>query len=156
MNAVRLIVSATTSNGSPRTASRACFTTPGPDTPTEIALSPSVTPKKAPAINGLSSTGLQKITSLAQPSASLSLVRSAVFLTIMPISRTASMLIPVLVEPTPTELHTISVVANASGMELIRMRSDLVAPFVTSAEKPPIKLTPTVFAARSSASAIGT
>ena len=156
MNAVRLIVSATTSNGSPRTASRACFTTPGPDTPTEIALSPSVTPKKAPAINGLSSTGLQKITSLAQPSASLSLVRSAVFLTIMPISRTASMLIPVLVEPTPTELQTMSVVANASGIESIRIRSALVSPFVTSAEKPPIKLTPTVLAARSSASAIGT
>ena len=74
----------------------------------------------------------------------------------MPISRTASMLIPVLVEPTPTELQTMSVVANASGIESIRMRSALVAPFVTSAEKPPIKLTPTVFAARSRASAIGT
>ena len=74
----------------------------------------------------------------------------------MPISRTASMLIPVLVEPTPTELQTMSVVANASGIESIRIRSALVSPFVTSAEKPPIKLTPTVLAARSSASAIGT
>ena len=153
---MRLIVSATTSNGSPRTASRACLTTPGPDTPTEIALSPSVTPKKAPAMNGLSSTGLQKITSLAQPNASLSFVNSAVLLTMIPISRTASILMPVLVEPTPTELHTISVVANASGIESIRMRSAFVAPFVTRAEKPPIKLTPTVLAARSSASAIGT
>ena len=74
----------------------------------------------------------------------------------MPISRTASILIPVLVEPTPTELHTISVVANASGIDSIRIRSAFVAPLVTRAEKPPIKLTPTVFAARSSASAIGT
>ena len=107
-------------------------------------------------MNGLSSTGLQKITSLAQPSASLSFVSSAVFLTMIPMSRTASMLIPVFVEPTPTELHTISVVANASGIESIKMRSARVAPFVTRAEKPPIKFTPTVFAARSIASAIGT
>ena len=40
------------------------------------------------------------------------------------------MLIPVLVEPTPTELHTISVVANASGIESIKMRSARVAPFL--------------------------
>ena len=48
LKAVRLIVSATTSMVDLRTDSSACFTTPGPDTPTEIALSPSVTPKKAP------------------------------------------------------------------------------------------------------------
>ena len=147
------MVSATTSNGSPRTSSKAAFTTPGPETPTEIAESPSVTPKKAPAINGLSSTGLQKITNLAQPKASLSAVKSAVCFTISPILRTASILIPVLVDPTPTEEHTISVVARASGMESIKILSDLVAPLVTRAEKPPIKLTPTVFAARSIASA---
>ena len=81
-------------------------------------------------MNGLSSTGLQKITSLAQPRASLSFVSSAVFLTIIPMSRTASMLIPVLVEPTPNRAQTISVVANASGIESIKMRSARVAPLL--------------------------
>ena len=117
MKAVRFMVSATSSKDAPRTPSNACFTTPGPLTPTLIWESPKVTPWNAPAINGLSSTGLQKITSFAQPMASLSLVSSAVSFTIRPISATASILMPALEEPMPTELHTISVVANASGME---------------------------------------
>ena len=54
---------------------------------------------------------------------------------------------PAFVEPMPTELHTISVVANASGMEAMSLRSPSVYPFDTKAEKPPIKFTPTAFAA---------
>ena len=46
------------------------LTTPGPDTPTLIIASASVTPWKAPAINGLSSGALQNTTSLAQPNES--------------------------------------------------------------------------------------
>ena len=65
---------------------------------------PSVTPRNAPAINGLSSGALQKITSFAQPSESLSLVASAEAFTISPQSLTASILMPVFVDPTFTEL----------------------------------------------------
>ena len=107
-------------------------------------------------MNGLSSTGLQKITSFAHPNASLSAVRRAVFFTMCPISATASILIPAFVEPIPTELHTISVVANASGMEAMSLRSPSVYPFDTKAEKPPMKFTPTAFAALSKARAMGT
>ena len=58
------------SDTSPKSASGYFFnalkTTPGPLTPTFMTTSPSPAPWKAPAINGLSSTGLQKTTSLAQ------------------------------------------------------------------------------------------
>ena len=53
------------------------------------------------------------------------------------------MLIPVLVEPTFTELHINSVEASASGIERIKSSSLLVIPFETTAEYPPMKLTPT-------------
>ena len=66
-----------------------------------------------PAMNGLSSGALQSTTSLAQPREPLSLVASAVSFTISPNRRTASMLIPVLVEPTFTELQMKSVCAIA-------------------------------------------
>ena len=69
---------------------------------------------------------MQKITSLAQPRASWSAVRRAVSFTTWPISRTASMLMPALVEPMATEEHTMSVVDKASGMERIRFRSPWV------------------------------
>ncbi len=42
-------------------------TTPGPLTPILITVSASLTPCKAPAINGLSSGILQKTTNFAQP-----------------------------------------------------------------------------------------
>ena len=42
------------------------------------------------------------------------------------------------------ELQTKSVSFNACGMERIRFSSAVVMPFETSAEYPPIKLTPTV------------
>ena len=126
LKAVFLIVSATTSKGSPLTLSRARLTTPGPLTPTLTQLSPWVTPWKAPAIKGLSSTGFEKTTSLAQPKASCSFVSSPRVLKIRPISATASMLIPALVEPTATELQTRSVVASASGMEARSLRSPSV------------------------------
>ena len=72
-----------------------------------------------------------------------------------PISATASMLMPALVEPTFTEEHTRSVVARASGMEAMSFRSDWVNPFCTRAEKPPMKLMPMVLAALSRAAAKG-
>ena len=85
-------------------------------------------------MKGLSSTALAKITSLAQPKPPESAVRAAVFFSTRPISATASMLMPALVEPTFTEEHTRSVVARASGMEAMSFRSDSVKPFWTRAE----------------------
>ena len=109
LKAVFFIVSQSTSKFSPLTFSRAVFTTPGPLTPTLMMASASVTPWKAPAINGLSSGALQNTTNLAQPDTGRCFVTSAVSFIISPISFTASMLIPVFVEPTFTELHTRSV-----------------------------------------------
>ena len=45
-----------------------------------------------------------------------------------------SMLIPVFVEPTLTELHISSVCASACGIDLIKSSSLLVIPFDTTAE----------------------
>ena len=134
LKAVFLIVSQSTSKFSPRTCSRAVFTTPGPLTPTLMMASASVTPWNAPAIKGLSSGALQNTTSLAHPMESLSFVRSAVSLMTSPMSRTASMLMPVLVEPTLTELQTNSVLASASGMDRIKSSSQVVIPLETRAE----------------------
>ena len=143
------MVSQSTSKFSPRTRCRAVFTTPGPLTPTLITASASVTPWKAPAIKGLSSGALQNTTSFIQSALSCSLLIRAVSFMISPISRTASILIPVLVEPRFTELQTLSVACNASGMERISSSSAFVIPFDTKAEYPPIRLTPTSSAARS-------
>ena len=151
LNAVLLITSATVPISLPLTASSACLTTPGPLTPTLTTVSGSVTPWKAPAIKGLSLTALQNTTSFAQPIASRSAVKAAVLFTTRPISATASILIPALVEPTLTEEQTISVQASASGIEAIKLRSPFVYPLSTSALKPPIKFTPTWCAALSSA-----
>ena len=118
--------------------------------------SASVTPWKAPAINGLSSGALQNTTSFAHPRQSFSFVSSAVSRIFSPRSLTASMFSPVFVEPTLTEEHTTSVTASASGIERIRFSSAGVIPLDTSAEYPPKKFTPTAFAARSSVFAIVT
>ncbi len=134
LKAVFLMVSQSTSKFSPRTFSRAVFTTPGPLTPTLMTLSASVTPWKAPAMKGLSSGALQNTTSLAQPRESASLVSSAVDLTISPMSFTASMLMPVLVEPRFTDAHTRSVAARAWGMERSSSSSAAVIPLLTRAE----------------------
>ena len=64
-------------------------------------------------------------------------------------SLTASMLMPVLVEPRFTEAHTRSVAESASGMERSSSSSAAVIPLLTSAEYPPMKFTPTSFATRS-------
>ena len=156
LNAVFLIVSQSTSKFSPRTASSAAFTTPGPLTPTLMIQSASVTPWNAPAIKGLSSGALQNTTNFAHPMESWSFVSSAVSNTISPISLTASILIPVFVEPVLTEEQTFPVTANAFGIERIKSSSAFVILFETRAEYPPIKLTPTVSAARSSVFAIST
>ena len=118
--------------------------------------SPSVTPKNAPAINGLSSGALQNTTNFAQPKESFSLVASAVRFTISPQRRTASILIPVFVEPTLIELQIRSVQASACGTDCIKSSSLFVIAFDTNAEYPPIKFTPTSFAALSSVFAIST
>ena len=153
---VFLIVSQRTSKFSPLTFSIARFTTPGPLTPTLMIASASVTPWKAPAINGLSSGALQNTTNFAHPRHWLSFVSSAVSLMISPINFTASMLIPVFVEPTLTEEHTKSVSANAFGIERINNSSAFVIPLLTNAEYPPKKLTPTFFAAASNTFASST
>ena len=128
-------------------------TTPGPETPVLTATSAFPMPWKAPAMNGLSSTALQKTTSLAQPMQLRSLVSSAARTTVLPISRTASLLMPALVEPMFTDEQTRSVEASASGIALISSRSPALNPLWTKAENPPMKSTPTVFATSSSASA---
>ena len=93
---------------------------------------------------------MQNTTSFAQPKESFSLVYSAVSFMISPISLTASILIPVFVEPRLIDEHTLSVLDKASGIDLISISSAGVMPFDTSAENPPIKLTPTAFATSSS------
>ena len=108
--------------------------THGPLTPTLITASASVTPWNAPAIKGLSSGALQNTTSFIQSALSCASLISAVSLMISPISRTASILIPVLVEPRFTELQTRSVACSACGIERISSSSALVIPFDTSAE----------------------
>ena len=149
LNAVFLIVSASTSKDSPLTFSIALWTTPGPLTPTFITLSASPTPWKAPAINGLSSTALANTTNLAHPNPLVSLVSSAASFITSPMSLTASILIPHFDEPTLTDEHTFFVTAKASGIDLIKILSPLVYPFWTSAENPPIKSIPRVSAALS-------
>ena len=60
------------------------------------------------------------------------------------------MLMPALVDPTLIEEQMRSVVASASGSASIRFFSPGVMPFSTRAPKPPMKSTPTSFAASSS------
>ncbi|KAF5061459.1 hypothetical protein DSECCO2_314880 [anaerobic digester metagenome] len=107
-------------------------------------------------MNGLSSGALQRTTSFAQPRELFSFVASAVSRTISPISFTASMLIPVFVEPMFTELQTLSVAARAAGIERMSASSFGVMPFETIAEYPPMKLTPMSRAALSSVFATST
>src|SRR5579875_1490846 len=66
-------------------------------------------------MNGLSSTALQNVTSLAQPIEPSAAVRSATCLIVCPISATASMLMPARVEATLTEAQTRRVSASACG-----------------------------------------
>ena len=63
---------------------------------------------------------------------------------------------PARVLPMATELHTMSVVRMASGIERIRVCAEGDMPFCTSAEKPPIKDTPMALAALSSVWAMET
>ena len=111
----------------------ALLTTPGPETPTFITQSGSLTPWKAPAINGLSSGALQNTTSFPAAMQSLSFVSSAASLTFWPIILTAFIFIPALVEPMFTDEQICSVSAKALGIELISSRSPAAKPFCTSA-----------------------
>ena len=85
-------------------------------------------------MNGLSSGALQNTTSFAQPKLSLSAVASAVARTTSPISLTASMLMPVFVEPTFTLAQTRSVSARAWGIDRMSNSSAGVIDLLTSAE----------------------
>ena len=90
-------------------------------------------PWNAPAMKGLSSTALANTTILAQPKPSLSAVSSAVFWMTCPIRRTASMLMPLRVEPTFTLPQSRWVSRKASGMESSRISSARVEPLCISA-----------------------
>ncbi len=79
-----------------------------------------------PAINGLSSTAFENTTSFAQPIGSM----SAVCFIILPMSATAAMFMPALVEARFTLEQTSSVCVSAAGMELIRRRSLFVKALV--------------------------
>ena len=154
LKAVFLMSSATpVMSRSSGAAASAARTTPGPETPTLMTQSGSPAPWKAPAMKGLSSGALQKTTSFAAAKQLLSAVISAQRRTTRPIIRTASRLMPVLVEPMLTDEQTWSVRLSASGMALISASSPAAKPLWTRAEKPPMKLTPTSQAARSRASA---
>ena len=74
---------------------------------------------------------------------------SAVFLTVSPMSFTASILMPARVVPTFTLEQTRSVLERASGIAAMSRLSPSVKPFCTRAEKPPRKFTPVSFAALS-------
>ena len=63
---------------------------------------------------------------------------------------------PAFVEPTFTLEQTRSVCASACGIARSNFLSPEVKPFCTSAEKPPMKSTPHVFAALSIVRAKGT
>ncbi len=78
---------------------------------------------KGAAMNGLSSTALQKTTSMAQPSPPTRRSERRLSQTIGPSRATASMLMPARVVPTLTEAHTRSVVLRAWGIEASRARS---------------------------------
>ena len=135
LNAVRLIVSQSVSKSTPRQAFfKTALTTPGPDTPTLMTASPSLTPRNAPAIKGLSSGALQSATNFAQPMESRAAVFFAVSKMTSPSKRTASMLMPVFVEPTLTLEQIRSVTAIASGIERMRSSSAAVMDFATTAE----------------------
>ena len=134
LKAVRLIVSHKNAKFLPRASSSARETTPGPDTPTFITASPSVTPWNPPAINGLSSGALQNATNFTHPYESRSAVARAICLTTRPSSSTQSISIPVRVDPTFALEHTISVSLKAFGSDSISMRSAAVMDFAGSAE----------------------
>ncbi len=106
--------------------------------------SASVTPWKAPAINGLSSGALQNTTSLAQPRESCLFGCLLLQEQSRPSSFTASILIPVFVEANVYRTAYTLCTASACGNERIRSSSAVVIPLVTRAEYPPIKFTPTV------------
>jgi hypothetical protein len=85
---------------------------------------------------------------------SLSAVSFAISRIISPIRATASMSIPERLDATFMEEHTHSVSDKACGIELISFVSLGIQPFCTSAEYPPMKFTPIIFAALSSVFAI--
>ncbi len=119
LNAVFLMMFATSERSQSPAFASAARTTPGPETPTLISQSGSPGPWNAPAMKGLSSGALQKTTSLAAPMQSRSAVALAVSSTTRPIFCTASMLMPAFVVPTLTEEQTYSVRLSASGMLVI-------------------------------------
>ena len=133
LKAVRFTVSASADRSQSPARAMAEATAPGPETPTFITASGSLTPWNAPAMKGLSSGTLAKTTSFAQPIESRSAVSSAVFLIASPILRTASIFMPALVEATFTDEQTLPVSESAYGIDSISLLSPSVLPFCTSA-----------------------
>ena len=134
LNAVFLMISAISVKSPSGHFVSAALTTPGPDTPTLMTHSGSPGPWKAPAIKGLSSGALQNTTSLAAPMQSRSAVSRAASQTTLPMTPTASILMPVLVEPMFTDEQTKSVWASARGMDSISSLSPAANPLCTKAE----------------------
>ena len=153
LNVVRLMRSASSMNEASGLAATALRTTPGPEMATLMLASASPLPCMAPAMKGLSSGALQKMTILAQPMESCSAVRLLTASSTSAIRSTASMLMPARVEATLTDEHTRCVLPMASGIASMRAVSLRVKPFWTSALKPPRKSMPTSSAAASSACA---
>ena len=96
---------------------------------------------------------MAKTTNFAQPILPLSLVANERFCIISPNNLMASIFIPALEDATFILEQTISVDERAFGIDLINISSALVIPFSTSAEKPPMKFTPTFLAALSNVDA---
>ena len=153
LNAVRLIRSASSVNEASGLAATTLRTTPGPEIATLIDTSGSPLPCSAPAMKGLSSGTLQKVTILAQPIEPRGAVRRDTSSSASAIRITASMLMPALVEATFTEEQTARVEEMASGMAVMSASSVFVNPFWTSEENPPMKSTPMAVAAASRACA---
>ena len=155
--AVFLTVSQSVSKSAPCTSSSARLTTPGPLTPTLIAQSRSPTPWKAPAYEGVVLYGVAEDDEFRAAERVLVLRQEGRLL-----------------YDRAHLLHRVHVDAGAaraevdggadahpsrrapSGTELMSFWSEAAVPFWTSAENPPMKLTPTSAAARSSVRAIST
>ena len=117
LKAVFLMRSATSVRSASSAASAsAARTTPGPETPTLMTQSGSPAPWKAPAMKGLSSGGVAEDDQLGRADAvAVGGELGASAGPPGPSSRTASMLMPALVEPTLTDEQTWSVTRQRLG-----------------------------------------
>ena len=118
LKVVRLMRSASSMNEASGLAATTLRTTPGPEMATLMLHSASPLPCIAPAMKGLSSGALQKMTILAQPMESCSAVRLLTASSTSAMRSTASMLMPARVEATLTDEQTRCVLADGVGDRL--------------------------------------